>query len=74
MNSKIDQRFLNITKEITCCKDAEEVEALVGMIVAISVGLLRGIHDQKFVEGFLTSAINDTENVISIEIKSTTVN
>jgi hypothetical protein len=33
----------------------------------MAVAILRGLHDDQYVEGFLTAAIKDTANRIEIE-------
>jgi len=47
------------------CETEEEIETHVMLMIGLHVGLLRGLKDNKFVQGFLTGAINE-ENPLTI--------
>ena len=49
------------------CGDTVLLEKILGMVVSLSIAILRGLQGDKYVEDFLTAAIKDKENVIEVE-------
>lgn len=49
------------------CGNTELLRILLEMLISLSVGILRGLKNDAYVEGFLSAAIKDTDNRIDVE-------
>jgi len=64
LSDKILHNMLGICSE---CKNTDVMEKVLSLNVAGAVAILRGLKGDEFIKDFLTSAIKDTANRISVE-------
>lgn len=67
INDQATKAMNGVFGVVAQCGNTKLLGMLLEMVISMSVAILRGLKDEQYVEGFLTAAIKDTDNVIDVE-------
>lgn len=57
----------SVFKVIASTNDKVALERILTMVTSMTIALLRGLHGDEYVEGYLKAAIADRSNIITVE-------